>query len=216
MVPLGKRLFGELNPVRTAGPMQVSISYSEQHAREKHYPYPVPGDIRDEVFTRRGGLYFGIAHLLDYPAPYDQMLFRFAITTPVITRANCGVSERSQPGRRARRSRSTEICWLSGGSASAPSNTELAIRKLRDRLGLSDSQIHGDLERGTQDGFEKTKLYSGVFELANEGRAQALPRAVVPKIRLQSPKITRKLTTEWFARRVNERYERCLSPKAKR
>ena len=37
-----------------------------------------------------------------------------------------------------------------------------------------------------------------------------MPRAVVPNIALKSPKITRKLTTEWFARRVDERYRRCL------
>ena len=38
-----------------------------------------------------------------------------------------------------------------------------------------------------------------------------MPRAVVPRIKLESPKITRKLTTEWFAKRVDERYERCLA-----
>ncbi len=38
-----------------------------------------------------------------------------------------------------------------------------------------------------------------------------MPRAFVPNIRLESPKITRKLTTEWFAKRVDERYERCLA-----
>jgi hypothetical protein len=33
----------------------------------------------------------------------------------------------------------------------------------------------------------------------------------VPKIRLQSPKITPGLTTEWFARRVDERFRGCLA-----
>ena len=33
----------------------------------------------------------------------------------------------------------------------------------------------------------------------------------MPRIRLESPKITRKLTTEWFANRVNTRYRSCLA-----
>ena len=37
-----------------------------------------------------------------------------------------------------------------------------------------------------------------------------MPRATLPDIQLNSPKITRKLTTAWFAERVNERYLRCL------
>jgi hypothetical protein len=76
-VPLGRRLLADYNPVRTGGPMQVSIAFAEAHAREHRYPFG--GDrIRREVFTRRGGLYFGTAHLLDYPAGYDAMLYRFA------------------------------------------------------------------------------------------------------------------------------------------
>ena len=42
------------------------------------------------------------------------------------------------------------------------------------------------------------------------GSGGPLPRAVVPRISLESPKIARKLTTEWFANRVAERYKRCL------
>ncbi|HET8637796.1 MAG TPA: DUF1615 family protein, partial [Acidobacteriaceae bacterium] len=35
-VPLGKKLFGGLNPVHTAGPMQVSVVFAEQH--DQDYP----------------------------------------------------------------------------------------------------------------------------------------------------------------------------------
>jgi hypothetical protein len=100
---------------------------------------------------------------------------------------------------------------IEGGSASEASNTELAVRKLRGRLDMTDSEIREDLELGAREGFEKTRVYTRVFALAQKKRAQPLPRAMLPRIRLHSPKISRKLTTEWFARRVDERYERCLA-----
>ena len=213
MVPMGKRLFGELNPVKTAGPMQVGVAYSEQHVKEKRYPYPMQGSVRDEVFTRRGGLYFGIAHLLDYPAPYDDMLFRFAdYNAGHFASRNTAFQNAVSIASHTQLALDGDLL-VEGGSASEPSNTELAVRKLRGRLDLSDGEIRSDLELGTRAGFEKTRLYTGVFALADKNRAQPLPRAMLPRIRLQSPKITRKLTTEWFARRVNERYERCLAGK---
>src|SRR5688500_3378621 len=64
-VPLGRTFFGDRNPVRTGGPMQVSVALAIAHAKTRQYPYPVHESMRDEVFTRRGGMYFGIAHLLD-------------------------------------------------------------------------------------------------------------------------------------------------------
>jgi hypothetical protein len=207
MVPLGNRMFGSFNPVRTAGPMQVSIAYAEQHAGEKRYPYPVATSIRKEVFTRRGGMYFGIAHLLDYPADYDDMLYRFADF-------NAG----HHASRNAAFQNAVSILTgtklaLDGDlllhGSSDPSKTELATRKLADKLDLTESAIRRDLERGDRDDFADTKLYQRVFARADQGRKTPLPRAVVPKIRLQSPKITRKLTTEWFASRVDQRYQRC-------
>src|SRR3546814_1052963 len=76
MVPAGKRLFGGLNPVETGGPMQVRIDFAEAHAED--YPYPVDGSIRHEVFSRRGGMYFGMMHLLGYRASYTEPLYSFA------------------------------------------------------------------------------------------------------------------------------------------
>ncbi|WP_443020864.1 DUF1615 family protein, partial [Shigella flexneri] len=76
MVPMGQTLFGSLNPVHTGGPMQVSIAFAEQHT--KGYPWKMSGTVRQEVFTRRGGLWFGTYHLLNYPASYSDPLYRFA------------------------------------------------------------------------------------------------------------------------------------------
>jgi hypothetical protein len=211
MVPLGGQLFGSLNPVHTGGPMQVSVAFAEEHAKAKRYPYPVPGTIRDEVFTRRGGIYFGIAHLLDYPVEYDDMLADF----------NAGhYASRNVAFQSAVSSLSKTTLALDGDllrhgrGSNEPSKTELAVRKLADKLEMNEAQIRSDLEAGEREGFERTKLYSRVFALADKGRQRPVPRAMVPTIRLESPKITRKLTTEWFARRVDERYEKCLARNA--
>jgi len=69
---------GMKNPIRTGGPMQVSVEFAEAHVRAWPYPYARRGSVRNEVFTRRGGVYFGTAILLQYPVNYSQMLYRFA------------------------------------------------------------------------------------------------------------------------------------------
>lgn len=211
MVPMGQRLFGGLNPVRTAGPMQVSIAFSERHAKDKSYPYPVADSIRHEVFSRRGGLYFGIAHLLDYPAPYDRPLYRFADF-------NAGrYASRNAAFQHAVSLASGIALVLDGdlvrhdGDDGQAGSTELAVRALRQRLDLGDGAIRRALELGDTPEFERSTLYRRVFELAERLEGHALPRAVLPRITLQSPKITRKLTTEWFAQRVDERLRRCIA-----
>jgi hypothetical protein len=203
-VPLGHRLFADLNPVRTGGPMQVSIAFAESHVKTRRYPFPLEDGVRREVFTRRGGLYFGIAHLLDYPVSYDSMLYRFADF-------NAGhYASRNAAFQQAVGVLSGTRLALDGDllrdGSSEPSQTELAVR--RAGTGLDEREIRRDLERGTGREFEETGLYRKVFELA-DARGPA-PRALVPSIRLQSVKITRQLTTDWFARRVDERYRRCL------
>jgi hypothetical protein len=54
-------------------------------------------------------------------------------------------------------------------------------------------------------------VYVSVFELAGRREGRVLPKASIPRIKLQGPKITRDLTTEWYALRVEQRFERCLN-----
>lgn len=211
-VPLGKRLFGGANPVRTGGPMQVSIDFAERHARRHGYSGP-ERSVRHAVFTRRGGLHFGIAHLLKYPNAYDRHLYRFADF-------NAGWYASRNAAFQAAVSAASGVPLALDGDLVLPAGpfdgervgkTEAAVRRLRDALGLDDAAIRRGLEQGDRFEFERTDLYLRVFELAERRSGKALPRAVVPRIDLHSPKFTRKLTTAWFANRVQDRYQRCVN-----
>ena len=212
-VPFGKSLLADRNPVRTGGPMQVGIAFAEKQVQARPYPYRMTGSLRDEVFSRRGGLYFGIAHLLDYPLSIDQPIFRFADF-------NAGrYASRNAAFQQAVSVASARPLDFDGdlvpGDGSV-GRTEAAVHALAPRLAMDDGAIRSALELEDRVELEKTRLYTRVFELAEQTGRRPLPRAIVPKIELHSPKFTRPLTTEWFAHRVDERYGRCLGRAAGR
>jgi hypothetical protein len=207
-VPLGRRLFAGANPVRTGGPMQVAIDFAERHARERPYPYDEPS-IRRAVFSRRGGMYFGIAHLLKYPNSYDRHLYRYAdFNAGWYASRNAAFQAAVSAAGGGTLALDGDLILPGRGKVGA---TEAAVRALAPQLGLRNEELRDALEAGDRHEFEQTELYRRVFELAERRRGQALPRAVVPRIDLQSPKFTRKLTTAWFADRVQARYQRCIN-----
>lgn len=209
-VPLVRTLLADRNPVRTGGPMQVGVAFAQAQAQQRRYPYEVKDSIRAEVFTRRGGLYFGTAHLLDYAAPYEQMIYRFADF-------NAGRwASRNAAFQQVLATASGLPLALDGdllppAASKRVGETERAAYTLAGRLGMDEATIRRELARGDEPGFERSELYRRVFEYAEKLDRRTLPRAVLPQIALESPKFTRKLTTEWFARRVDERYARCLA-----
>lgn len=206
MLPMGKRLFGNLNPVRTGGPMQVSIAFAEANARG--YPYPVKDSIRHEVFTRRGGIWFGTKHIFGYPADYPDTLYRFADF-------NAGWYASRNAAFQAAVSRlSGKSLALDGDliryNSDKPGNTELAVYSLASRVNMSKKAISQSLRLGDSSDFAKSDLYHRVFTLADKQAGKRLPRAILPGIQLKSPKITRNLTTAWFAKRVDDREQACV------
>ena len=213
MVPLAKTFLADRNPVRTGGPMQVSVAFAETHAEQKTYPYRAQETIRHEVFTRRGGMYFGIAHLLDYPASYDSPIYRFAdFNAGHYASRNAAFQNAVMRASGISLALDGDLLRYDQGEPSRePGATELAVRVLARRLGMSNREIRRDLEAGRTPEFEKSRLYARTYALADKIAGKSLPRAVLPRIRLQGPKIIRKLTTDWFARRVDERYRTCLA-----
>jgi hypothetical protein len=211
-LPFGRQLFADYNPVRTGGPMQVSVDFATQHLKERDYPYSMPKKVRDEVFTRRGGVYFGSAILLDYEVPYDTIVYRFADFNS---------------GRYSSRNAAFQLAlgkvtgkplapdgdllrYENGQPATVASSVEEAAIGIAKQLDMSRPQIRRDLLLEKTLAFGGSPLYNRVFELAERG-GKPLPRQALPQIDLKSPKITRKLTTEWFARKVEGRYRSCLA-----
>ncbi len=209
-VPMGRRLFGSLNPIHTRGPMQVNIEFAERYAAARPYPYPVKSSIADEVFTRRGSVYFGIGHLLAYPATYDKYLYRFAdFTAGQYASRNAGFQNAVSVASGI--SLVPDGALLPhGGNAKEGGSTELALKALGPQIDLSEAAIHGALEQAKSQAFEQTALYERVFTLADQAQRRRMPRALIPRIQLRGPKIFRNLTTEWYATKVNERFGKCL------
>lgn len=206
-VPMGQKLFGSYNPVHTGGPMQISVAFAEKHT--KGYPWTISGTVRQEVFTRRGGLWFGTYHLLNYPANYSAPIFRFADF-------NAGWYASRNAAFQNAVSKATGIKLALDGdvilyNSSDAGSTELAVRKLGAKLGMSDRDIHRQLATGDSIAFEKTALYQNVYRLAEQKTGKTLPREMLPGIQLESPKITRNLTTAWFAKRVDDRRAQCMA-----
>ncbi len=82
---------------------------------------------------------------------------------------------------------------------------------LSSKLRLSPREIRRDLLLEKSAAFGQSPLYFRLFAVADQATGSVLPRQAMPQIDLKSPKISRKLTTEWFARRVEGRYRNCLA-----
>lgn len=201
------------NPINTAGAMQVNVAFAEDHARIKPYPYGSGVSIRHETFTRRGGLYFGVAMLLDYSAPYPTPLYRFADY-------NAGrFSSRNAAFQNALARLSNTplvadgdlLIYQDGIPIATPSLTQRALESQAAKLGMTAATIRRELLLEKTEKFMMTQLWTRVFALADALGNQPLPRFAMPQIAVHSPKFNRTLTTLGYAGQVDARFTHCMT-----
>ncbi|BDI03810.1 DUF1615 domain-containing protein [Sphaerotilus microaerophilus] len=214
-IPFGTKMFEGQNPVRTGGATQVSIAFAAQLMRERPYPWRPAGTPREEVFKRRGGLYFGAAMLLEHPVSYNRMLYRFAdYNAGPYSSRNAAVQALLAQLTGQKLTPDGDLLRYQGGEPlsprTAPSQAWRALLALQPELGVGAAQIERDLKLEKRFDFEQSATYRRLYQLA-ERRGLRPAREQLPDIDLASPKIQRKLTTAWFADRCEARYRACLA-----
>ncbi|MCE9673033.1 DUF1615 domain-containing protein [Myxococcus stipitatus] len=204
------RSLADLNPVTTAGSMQVSVRY----ALEKEGEDADPVKVREALYTREGGVRFGTSRLLGFEAAYPQPLFRFADY-------NAGVYASRNAALQAQVSQLTRLPLVLDGdlqlydkngeprSEDSKSLKALLVFRQRHAPELSERQVRRDVGKEKEEGFETTDTFRAVKRVYANETGESPAYAQLPQVTLESPKLKGERTTAWFARSVDARYQKC-------
>jgi hypothetical protein len=217
---LNKQIEGR-NEIDTIGSMQVSVDFALEVARRRRW-LPMSLDdvyaLRDELYTRHGGMYYGVLLLLGYETGYDRKLYRFADFNAG-RYASRNAAFQKQIAELSLEPLATDGDLLlyddSGKIKDATSKTEKALRKVlqTSSFELNNEDIRKDLLREKENAFVQTLTYSALRTAYEKTTGTKPAYAMVPNIALTSPKIRSKMTTKIFAESVNKRYQACVARK---
>ncbi len=216
-------LIENMNKVDTVGSMQVAVAYAIDVEEKKGNSLDLDEiwELRDYMYSRKGGVFYGTHLLLTYPASYDKQIYRFAdFNAGRYSSRNASlqkiVNELLPKGEKiAQDGDLLSHSDFNPMSALATSGTEDAMRRVIRKYGmpLDDAQLKQDLLKEKELAFENTLTYETFRKTYKALKGKNAPYAIVPSIELHSEKVSRILTTEHFAGNVNKRYQRCMSVK---
>jgi hypothetical protein len=207
------RDFSERNPITTAGSMQVSVRFAEEHARKLRRN---PALVRDELYTRGGGLLYGAARLLLFDADYETPLYRFAdFNAGFYASRNAAFQEQLAALTGLKLALDGDLLSYDalGDVKSDGTQSIAALDAFREDFApsLTASQVRRDARLEKSADFERTKTWAAVRRIYAEKKRKTAAYARLPEVTLKSPKLQRELTTAWFARAVDKRYQACLT-----
>lgn len=207
------------NDIDTIGSMQVAVSFASQFESERQHKTLTLQEIytiRDRMYTRAGGLYYGTVLLLGYETGYDKKIYRFAdFNAGRYSSRNAAFQDviAALSGKKLTRDGDLLIYKDDGSISSTISSTEQAIRQLSQslKLDLSEYRIHQDLKHEKLLDFNDTKTYQVLRQAYLQQTGKKPIYAKIPFIQLHSEKTSRILTTEKFAQTVSKRYQTCVA-----
>lgn len=213
---VGQDIGEKLNPITTLGSMQVHINYAKEHKRKAGGI----AELRNDLYTQYGGLYYGIHRLMEYPANYDEAIYRFAdYNSGMYSSRNAAFQKMLGALTEAEISLDGDLLLYNkdGDVRSTQSQTEKELIAVfaQNNVLVTPRQIRSDLKKEKEKKFEDTQTYLAVQKLYQKKTNKEPMYAVMPQVVISGPKLSRDYNTNWFASRVNGRYEQCML-KAKR
>lgn len=206
------RSLQELNPIATAGPMQVNVAFAEQWASDHD-----TGDknVRDNLYTITGGVLYGTARLFDHEAAYTEIVYRFADYNAGIY-ASRNAAFQTQLGRLLGQTLALDGDLLrydaDGEISSDESQSFTALKVFAEQYDkeLSNWRVKQDVAHEKRKSFEDTDTYKSV-KAAFAKKFKTTPRyAILPQAEIDSPKLRRKRSTGTYATSTQRRYEACV------
>ncbi len=206
------------NDIDTAGSMQVSVAFAVETAKRRRWLPMQLADVyavRDELYTRRGGMYYGVLQLLGYDSGYAKKIYRFAdYNAGRFASRNAAFQKIVSQLANVELVLDGDLLLYDKGQAQPKvSASEAAMRKVVQvyKLDLDHARIRQDLLEEKDVSFTENRTFNRVRQLYLQTFGVEAPFAVVPDIRLSSPKIKRTMTTRIFAEQVNRKYQTCMS-----
>lgn len=208
---VGQDIAEKMNPITTLGSMQVHINYAKEHKRTSMNI----NELRDDLYTEFGGLYYGIHRLMMYPADYDKPIYRFAdYNSGMYSSRNAAFQKMIDKLTEADLALDGDLLSYdkNGDPRPAITDTEKALTALfsKNNILVTPRQLRSDLKDEKQQDFEKTQTYIAVSKLYKNKTGKDPMYAIMPEVVISGPKLSRDYNTNWYASRVNGRYETCM------
>ncbi|WP_180088195.1 DUF1615 domain-containing protein [Acinetobacter sp. YH12219] len=208
---VGQDIGEKLNPITTLGSMQVHIGYAKDHKRQG-------GNIaalRTDMYSQYGGLYYGIHRLMMYPAEYDKPIYRFAdYNSGRYSSRNAAFQSMLNDLTPAELGLDGDLLLYNkdGSPRSVKSQSETALIAVfaENNVIATPRQIRSDLKKEKDQDFEDTLTYKAVKKLYQEKTGKEPFYAMMPEVVISGPKLSRDYNTNWFATRVDGRYQTCM------
>jgi Protein of unknown function (DUF1615) len=213
------QLIEDRNDINTIGSMQVSVKFAIENAKLRRWLPMSLNDVysvRDELYTRRGGMYYGVLQLLGYESGYNRKIYRFADY-------NAGRYASRNAAFQNIISKLSKTNLVKDGdlllydkekrALKTISRSEKALRAIiaKYHLGFDDKQLRNDLLKEKEADFPATQIYLTLRDLYARQTKQPINFAEIPTIELNSPKIRHHMTTRNFAESVDRRYQKCVA-----